>query len=110
MPPTFLHFILPPFPCAVSMLLLYVGHRRGRNKVEREKENLNVPQSLKAQVQVLLCSDVWGRGRDVDHPMCCLGMLSGQVEVVEVAHVLGSLSLVPSGLQWRGPHGGLPCG
>lgn len=37
------------------------GSQTWCNKVEREKEKLHVPQSLRAQVQVSLCSDVWGR-------------------------------------------------
>lgn len=95
--PEFLHFISRPFLGAVSVLHWCVGHRCGCDKREKGKENLDVPQSLRVQVQVLLCSVL--RGWDATNPCVGLGVPSGQAEVVEVTHLLGSLCFVPSGLQ-----------
>lgn len=59
-PPACLHFVPLPFPCAVAMLHLCVGHRCGADRAAKEKENLSEPQSPRAQVQ------------DADQPMCWL--------------------------------------
>lgn len=42
------------------------------------------------------------------NPCVSWGVLPGEAEVVEVTHVLGLPSLIPSGLQWRGHHVSLP--
>lgn len=76
MRPELLHFISRPFLGAVSMLHLCVGHRCGCDKREKGKENLNVPQSLRVQVQVLLCSVL--RGWDATNPYVGWGCRLGR--------------------------------